>query len=248
MTMYRYETHIHTWPVSRCGKTDVQTSLKYYRDLGFTGVFITNHFIDKNRPFAEGWSYEERIRYYFSDYEKGKELEKELGLQVFCGVEISCKGTDFLIYGLDKQWYVDHPGLDTLTMRQTLTLMGEAGALIIQAHPFREANYIDHIRLFPRQIHGVEVYNGCRSDFENKLALQYADNYGLLHFAGTDNHKCGLTDFEGTKNIAAGPQKHFGGMESDTPVENEQDFIARVLNGQMHPFRMELDTLCPSRI
>lgn len=32
-----------------------------------------------------------------------------------------------------------------------LTFMIDNGALIIQAHPFRESPHIDHVRLFPKK-------------------------------------------------------------------------------------------------
>jgi len=46
--MYKYETHLHTSPVSRCASADVETTLEYYKSLGYDGVFITNHFLDGN--------------------------------------------------------------------------------------------------------------------------------------------------------------------------------------------------------
>ena len=64
----------------------------------------------------------------------------------------------------------------------------ENGALVIQAHPFREAGYIDHIRLYPRCIHGVEIYNVNRTDFENERAAEYAAAYEKPLTAGSDNH------------------------------------------------------------
>ena len=32
---YRYETHLHTYPVSRCGKADVYESLDFYKQNGY---------------------------------------------------------------------------------------------------------------------------------------------------------------------------------------------------------------------
>ena len=235
--MYRYETHMHTLPVSICAKTGVRQSLETYKAMGFDGVFITNHFIDGNISVDKDLPYARKLEFYFSDYEEAKALEEELGIRVFLGVEMSYKGTDFLIYGLDKAWYLAHPEIEDMKKSEELKLLMEAGALVIQAHPFREARYIDHIRLFPRYVHGVEVYNGCRTEFENRMALQYADNYGLLHFAGTDNHKAGI---DGTSD-GLKPQKRFGGMESETPIRDEADFIAKVLDGTMRPFSMELE-------
>lgn len=225
--MYQYETHLHTLPVSKCAKASVQENLEVYKALGYAGVFITNHFIDGNIDTDKSLPYRDRIEFFFSDYENGKRIGKKIGLAVFSGVELSYKGTDFLVYGLDKAWYLTHPEIEGMKKTDELQLMLDSGALIIQAHPYREANYIDHIRLFPRHVHGVEVYNACRTDFENQMAEHYANSYGLLHFAGTDNHRSGAI-------------RSFGGMESDTPIESEQDFIQKVLNGTMRPFRKRI--------
>ena len=229
--MYRYETHLHTWPVSKCGKATVRETLEAYKALGFAGVCITNHFINGNINIEPNRSYEERIRFYFSDYEEACRIGQEIGLQVFGGVEMGHFGSDFLVYGLGKEWYLAHPEIEEMgetNMTGLLTLLMEQGALVIHAHPFRERNYIDHIRLYPRHVHGVEVYNACRKEQENAMAEHYANAYGLIHFAGTDNH-------------TAGKRKTFGGMECETPIIDEQDFIAKVLSGEMKPFRLEVE-------
>ena len=44
--MYIYETHMHTSPVSACARVSVEDALKYYKSAGYTGVFMTEHFID----------------------------------------------------------------------------------------------------------------------------------------------------------------------------------------------------------
>ena len=223
MKKHLYETHLHTFPVSKCARATVREMLELYKSLGYTGVFITNHFIDGNINCDSSLPYEERIEFYFSDYEEGVRIGNELGLSVFFGIESSYGGTDFLVYGLDKAWFLEHPEIESMKKSQALTFMAEAGALVIQAHPFREASYIDHIRLFPRHVHGVEVYNANRTEFENKMAEHYADSYGLIHFAGSDKHTL-------LRNVP------FGGMETDLPITDEQDFIARVRSGDITPF------------
>lgn len=222
--MYQYETHLHTSPVSRCARASVRESLEYYKSLGYAGVFITNHFIDGNIDIDPSLPYEQRINFYFSDYESGVKIGKEIGLSVFCGVEMSYKGTDFLVYGLDKKWYLEHPQIEYMKKSELLNLLKDSGALVIQAHPFREDSYIDHIRLFPRHVHGVEIYNASRKDFENNMAEDYAKSYELIPFAGSDNH-------------VAGKQTNLGGMQSDTPVKDEADFVLRVKKGEMKPFK-----------
>ena len=226
--MYKYETHLHTSPVSHCAKAGVEESLVFYKKLGYDGVFITNHFLDGNMNWDyKDAPYEEAIHFYFSDYEKALEIGKEIGIKVFLGVELTYKGTDFLIYGLDKAWYLAHPEIMEMKKSDELTLMMESGALIIQAHPFREARYIDHIRLYPRHIHGVEVINAYRTDLENAMAKHYAKSYELLEIAGTDNHW-------------AGEAKALAGIYTNTPIENEDDFIRQVLNKETKIFHQKL--------
>ena len=225
--MYLYETHLHTYPVSKCAKASVRENLEFYKQLGYAGVFITNHFPDGNINYDPNAPYEEALRFYISDYEAALKIGQEIGLAVFFGVEMSYLGTDFLVYGLSPQWYLEHLELQGMKKSQQLPYLMGHGALVIQAHPFREAVYIDHIRLFPRCVQGVEIYNACRTDFENQMAEQYAENYGLLPFAGTDNH------------IAAAQPK-LGGMQSDTPILDEADFVRRVLNRELSIFKKNL--------
>ncbi|MBQ8357709.1 MAG: histidinol phosphatase [Clostridia bacterium] len=206
--------------MSKCAKADVKESLEFYKKLEYAGVFITNHFLDGNINYDKAAPYEERIEFYFSDYEEGAEIGKNMGISVFLGVESSYKGTDFLIYGLDKAWFLKHPEIEAMKKSQMLTFMAEEGAFIVQAHPFRD---IDHIRLFPRHVHGVEIYNAGRTEFENSMAEHYAKHYGLIPFAGSDNH-------------VAEKQASLGGMQSETPILDELDFIRQVKNGEMTPF------------
>lgn len=226
--MYKYETHLHTSPVSACAHATVKEALKFYKSMGYDGVFITNHFIDGNISINKSKPYAEKIEFFFSDYEKGVKIGKEIGIKVFCGVEQSYGGTDFLIYGLDKEWFLKHPEIEQMSKSEELAYYMKCGALVIQAHPFREASYIDHIRLYPRCVHGVEIINAERTDFENRMAEIYAENYDLLKVAGSDNHN-------GKK------QKKLAGLCFSDPLLNEQDFVGRVKNDEMEIFTLNRD-------
>lgn len=225
--MFLYETHLHTSPVSRCGHADVRENLSFYKSIGYEGVFITNHFLDGNINIDKTLPYQEKLEFYVSDYYAAKELEKEIGIRVFFGVEMANKGTDFLIYGLSPEWYRDHPEIIEMKKSASLPFLKENGALIIQAHPFRESSYIDHIRLYPRCVHGVEIINSSRNDFENGMAKLYAEWYSLFPFAGSDNHD-------------AGNRGNLAGMAFSTPIADEQDFARRILAKEGEIFRKNL--------
>ena len=226
--MYKYETHLHTSPVSKCGSYSVRTNLEFYKSIGYDGVFLTNHFLDANIGGDRSRPYKEQIEFYFTDIEEGERIADEVGIKFFWGVESSYLGTDFLIYGLSKQWYLDHPEIMSMPRKEMLKMMADDGALIVQAHPFREASYIDHVRLYPYSVHAVEIDNCGNKDFLNDMARLYADTYHLPHSAGSDNH------------IAADIDR-LAGVEFETPLLCTDDFIERIKNGEGHTFSLKIE-------
>lgn len=229
MKLYRYETHLHTAPVSKCAKASAEESLAFYKNLGYDGVFVTNHFIDGNLNMDRHAPYEDRIHFYFSGCEEALSLADKIGIKVFCGVECSYIGTDFLVYGLNKDWFLSRPEIEMMPKTELFRLMHEDGAFIVQAHPYREASYIDHIRLFPRSVDAVEVINAAMGEPTspvNSMARIYADAYGLPHFAGSDNH---------TAHAVA----RLAGMETHTPLESVFDLKEQMKENLLHTFYMK---------
>ena len=166
-------------------------------------------------------------------YYKAKKRGDEIGLQVYFGWEAGFQGTDFLIYGLEKEWYRKHPEILEMEKREELAFLMEAGAFVVQAHPYREAHYIDHIRLFPRSVHGVEVVNSSQTPAANKMAAVYAKQYSLLETYGSDNH-WGSRVF--AKLREKGYRPVIAGMSSKMELCSAEDFIRQVKNRQMKPF------------
>ena len=235
--MYKYETHCHTSPVSKCGKASVKDTVAFYKEFGYDGIFITNHFLDGNiNPEARVLPYRDQIDYYFSDYEEAVKIGEDVGLKVFQGVELSYKGTDFLIYGLEKEWYKDHPEILEMKKTEELPYLMEAGAFVIQAHPYREAHYIDHIRLFPRSVHGVEIINSNQAWESNEMADLYAAKYGFIKTAGSDNH-WGSNAFARLKEKGFRPE--LAGVCSNTEINSVDDYIRSVREGSMKIFMID---------
>lgn len=221
--MYLYETHCHTSPVSACARANVFETLDFYKSRGYDGVFITNHFIDSNIGMDKSESYETKIRFFFHDYEQAVLYGEKIGIKVFDGVEFSHQGTDFLVYGLHKDWYLAHPEIMDMPIVDRLAFLREHGGYVVHAHPFREAGYIDYIRLLPRSIDAVEGINANRTAHENRMAQVYAQEYGFPVTAGSDNH-------------VAHRQKWLAGMFSDKLIDTVEDFIAGMKNRQFSIF------------
>lgn len=226
--MFRYDTHVHTLPASRCAHASVRDTVEFYKAVGFDGIFITNHFLDGNLDMDATHPYEERLRFWAADYEEALNIGKEVGLKIFLGAELSYLGTDFLVYGPDKDWYLAHPEIMEMKKSEELPYLQQHGALVVQAHPYLEARWIDHIRLYPRSVQGVEVFNANRSALVNRMADIYAEAYGLCKLAGSDNHSG-----SGATQLA--------GIETETPLTDEQDFIRRVLAGEARIFSLTVE-------
>ena len=231
---FKYETHCHTSPVSKCAKASVEETVRFYKSIGYDGIFVTNHFLDGNiNPESKNLLYRDQIDYYFADFEEAAAVGEKVGLKVFPGVELSYKGTDFLIYGLDKEWYKANPDILQMTKTEELQYMMAQGAFIVQAHPYREKYYIDHIRLFPRSVHAVETLNSCQPKAVNEMASLYAQHYALLTTWGSDNHWAGEV-FDVLRR--RGLQPAIAGMSTDEPLGGAEDYIRLVKAGRMRPF------------
>lgn len=147
---------------------------------------------------------------------------KSRGFDVFFGWEWTFRGTDILTYGLGKEWLLAHPEVWELSINDYCDLARESGAFLVHAHPFREAAYIDMIRLFPRKVDGVEVLNAMRNDFENERANEYADNYGLLKVAASDNH--------------VGRIKRYCGIKTAKRVRDMREMAELIRRGEVELF------------
>lgn len=223
--MYRYETHLHTSLTSACSRFEPQEIVDKYTRLGYAGVFVTDHYLRGNSSVSKELPYEERVSLYFEGYRAVKKCAEGSGLAVFCGVEISHWGTDFLFYGLSEDWYKHNPEIMTETPKEFCRRAREAGALVIQAHPYREAFYIDHIRLFPNAVDGIEVINANNSERANRLAGILANAYNLAATAGSDIH--------------GKEQKLLAGVEFREKLVSAKDYAERIKKGEGSVFTLE---------
>ena len=190
MTGYRYETHLHTCEGSACASASGAEMARIHKELGYTGIFVTDHFFNGNTAVPKGLPWQERIELFCLGYEHAREEGEKIGLDVFFGFEYGVHAADFLVYNLDKEWLLQHEDIDRMDARRAFFTMHQSGGFIIHAHPFRERDYIDHIELFPRDVDGVEIVNGAhlKQPEVNDRARIYAMMYGLPGTAGSDSH------------------------------------------------------------
>ena len=147
---YLYETHMHTSEASACaGSTGAQMA-RAYKEAGYTGIIVTDHFFYGNTSVDRSLPWEEWVRRFCLGYEHAKAEGERIGLSVFFGWEACYEGTEFLVYGLDQAWLLAHPQIKDASIGEQYALVHEGGGIISHAHPFREEDYIPEIRLWMR--------------------------------------------------------------------------------------------------
>lgn len=167
---YLYETHMHTCESSKCAQNTGREMAKACKKVGYTGIIITDHNWYGNNCIDEKLPWKEWVEAFCRGYENAKEWGDANQLDVFFGYESCYCGTEFLIYGVDKEWLIHHPEIKDASIEEQHHLISAAGGMVIQAHPFRKEDYIPEIRLFPQQVDGVEGINATHS---NRLSLHH---------------------------------------------------------------------------
>ena len=236
MAEYLYEVHLHTSDASACGSVPGADMADYYKSLGYDGIFVTDHFLNGNTTADASLPYAERIEIFCSGYENAKKRGDEIGLSVFFGVEYShVHGNHFLLYGIDKAFLLAHPEILTIGMREVCSLVHSVGGTVVQAHPFREAQYVTEYCLLPHSCDAIEVFNACNTPEANEMARLYAAHYGLPFSAGSDIHH---------KPFA----KPLGSVVCTEKIQKEKDMARLFREGKMSPCRTILSPDGLSRI
>lgn len=223
---YLYETHMHTCESSRCAKNTGEEMAKAYKDAGYTGIIITDHNWYGNNCIAPDLSWKEWVEEFCKGYDNARKWGEENNFSVFFGYESCYQGTEFLIYGVDKEWLIGHPEIKDASILEQYHLINEAGGMVIQAHPFRKEDYIPQIRLFPEAVNGVEGINATHSNSRStshnekewdKQAIQYGLLHGFPMTAGSDMHTISLLG---------------GGVAFKRKLTSASDYCKAIMNGE----------------
>ncbi len=223
--MYIYETHLHTVESSACARTPGAEYPAYYKALGYSGIIITDHFFNGNCRVPEYDSWEQRVNEFCLGYEHAKEAGDAIGFPVFFGWEANFSGDEYLIYGLDKKWLLEHPDILSYSGTRQYDIIHADGGLVVQAHPFRERDYLNTIYLNPETCDAMEGYNSFNPSWQNHNSELYCKKNNIFMTSGSDLHKI---------NTLTGDE-HYG-MEFEKPLASIKDYVRHILarEGTMH--------------
>jgi len=187
---FLYETHLHTVFSSACANSKGSEYIQLYKELGYSGIIVTDHFYHGNTAVPRGLPWKEWVKQFCKGYEEAKNEGERQGFDVFFGWEETFDGCDdYLVFGLNKEWLLEHPEVRNWTRGQQYSIVKAAGGCVIQAHPFRQHSYIPRIVLSSGCVDAVEAANATNSEQSyDALAMRYAQKLGRPYTAGSDTH------------------------------------------------------------
>lgn len=222
---YKYELHCHTKNVSKCGRLDAADAVRLYKDAGYSGMVITDHFSPMTFSLGEHFNKKAAVTHFLEGYKKAKALESD-DFKVFLGVELRFYATvnDYLVYGIEEKDLYELPFLLPLYLRRASRLLRERGCLVVQAHPFRE--FI--ARANPALLDGVEVLNGKTPKELNDKAEAWALSFkkSAVMTGGSDCHR--------------ESQLGTGGIITESKLESNRDLLNVLKSGDYKIIGKEL--------
>lgn len=222
MQIWKYETHLHTSETSRCGASSGADLARFFKGLGYTGIFVTDHFLNGNTTVPDDLPWKERIDGFCRGYDVAAEEGARIGLDVFFAWEYSHGWAHYLTYGLGKAWLLTHPDVLDWDLAAYFDRVHADGGAIVHAHPFRER--VDVVELIPGKTDAVEVLNAGRAEESNRHARDFAVSFGLPQTAGSDIHRAGPAS------------RRLCGVSSPRRLSGPRDYIAALTAGDLSLF------------
>ncbi len=193
--MFLYDTHVHSCEASACGKNNVRELVRAYKEAGYSGFALTNHFYHGNSCSNREGTWQEFIKPYFDAYYEACDEGAKLDFDVIFGIEEGIgKSKEFLCYNMDMDFLLNCEELRNADRKRLIELIHSAGGIIIHAHPFRFASYMSaYYEPNFEGCDGIEVFNGNnRPEDANDRALEAALSMDrkMILTAGSDAHTC----------------------------------------------------------
>ena len=218
---FKTELHLHSAPVSACGKSYPEEIVQVYLEHGYDTIVLTNHFSRftfKNKRMGDlsALPWQEKVDYYMQGYrELKKAAEGKINVIFGCELRSNIDENDYLIYGLDEKFLRDNEDLYDLPTPEVSARIRAAGFLFLQAHPFRD----NMMMVNPQYLDGIEIFNGNpQQDSRNDIARIWADRFGLIGTSGSDYHRTVEGAFA-------------GGILTDEPITSNEQLLEILRSG-----------------
>ena len=217
---YKYELHTHTKECDLAACMPAAEIVRKYHEAGYDGIVITDHYF---RMFEDLWFTEELkdadhrqyIDRWLLGYRQAKAEGDRLGMTVLPGAEVrlDSHNNDYLIYGVDEDFFYQAPRLHRLNTIAELVSVVPPDACVVLAHPFRETMVV----VDPTPLFGIEGFNAGTQKFRNDMAKLYAEHYQKPITSGSDYH--------GRNRFAC------GGIETEEQILSPADLVRVLRSG-----------------
>ena len=87
--MFIYDTHVHSSECSGCAKNNVRELVHAYKEAGFSGFVLTNHFYHGNTALSRDIAWEDFANAYYNAFLEAKAEGDKYGVDVIFGLEIN---------------------------------------------------------------------------------------------------------------------------------------------------------------
>lgn len=185
--MYKTELHAHTSEVSRCARHNAKDMIERYISCGYTSLVITDHFSSSTFGDLQFDTHKDMVKHFFKGYETALKVA-EGRINVLLGMELRFHDSDndYLVYGIDENFLLGCEGLLDYGIEKMHDYCSKNGAIILQAHPFRNGMKITK----PIYLDGIEAVNGNeRHDSRNSIAKAWGELFPhLICVGGSDYH------------------------------------------------------------
>ena len=180
----KLELHSHTSEISPCGTIPAKELIELYKQKGFDGVVICDHFRESFFKLADD---RENVEAFLKGYRIAKETGEKIGVKVYLGAEIKLTthpDNEYLLYGIDEEFLFENPRIFELPLEKVHEIVNAYGAVIIQAHPYRNGKCEPY-----SDVDGYEIFNGhfCHHN-DNQRAYELALETEKLQTSGSDTH------------------------------------------------------------
>ncbi|MFP4364646.1 MAG: PHP-associated domain-containing protein [Spirochaetia bacterium] len=187
MNSYLLDTHVHTSEVSPCGRVPGAELPRLYKEAGFDGIIITDHFLQAIPVFKSRKNWIESINAFLEGYKNARLAGEAVGLDVFLGAELRFSGrdtNDYLLFGLTEEKLKRLGPVFQQDLARVKPVLETEEVLVVQAHPYRGAGPAPAYLL-----DGVEAYNGHKGhESFNHTARAFGNQHHLIQTGGSDCH------------------------------------------------------------
>lgn len=192
----RLELHAHSSPASGCSEVPADELVSVFKEAGYDGIAITNHFIAEVERFGDKTTAIEKFK---KDLQLAQETGDKLGIKVYAGAELrfhNHSDNDYLFFGYTPDELPDIFDYLNTDLETFVKEYKKESSLLIQAHPFRN----NMIRMNSELLDAIEAFN-VHQNHNSRVAVaaKYAAAEGKIMTVGSDYHHPGFEGISATR-------------------------------------------------